>query len=240
MARELDQSNLVKDELEDKFIFSFIHDLKNMMVPIMSRAEMLQLPGINEERRKDMVQQIVQNCGAMLDVMNKMVGICKNRNSLEAYTPKTLNLFNLVSEAFDVVSEAAERKEITLSLSVAEDLAVYADREAVLGVIVNLLGNAVKFTPRGGNVEALACKTGTDVTVSVSDSGVGLDELKIANLLENNKYFHTPGTEGELGSGLGLLLCDSHLRRGGSKLKFANNPNGGATFSFVLPTSLQA
>lgn len=235
MAVDTGKTDIAKDELTDKFFFSFIHDLKNMMVPIMSRAEMLQLPGIDEARRQEMLRQIVQNCGSMLDVMNKMVGICKNRTNLEAYTPRRVNLLFLVSEALDVVSERAENKGIKLLSTISENTFFFGDNEAILGVLVNLLGNAIKFTPKGGKVTVTASKDDNIVRVSVQDTGVGLDEEKICDLLENNKYFHTAGTEGELGSGLGLLLCDSHLRRGGSKLQFANNPEGGACFSFELP-----
>lgn len=235
MAEDSDKKGILKDELKDKFIFSFIHDLKNMMVPIMSRAEMLQLPGIDEARRQEMLRQIVQNCGSMLDVMNKMVGICKNRNCLEAYTPRRVNLLFLVSEALDVVSERAEHKGITLLSSIPENTFFFGDNEAILGVLVNLLGNAIKFSYKGGNVTVAASRDNNVVRVFVRDAGIGIDEEKIRDLLDNNKYFHTPGTDGELGSGLGLLLCDSHLRRGGSKLEFTNLPDAGACFSFELP-----
>lgn len=225
------------DELDDTFIFSFIHDLKNMMVPITSRIELLQLPGIDEESRQRLLKQMSSDCETMADVLNKMVSICRSRSHLEAYSPQKVDLSFLVAEAVDFISEPTAQKEVTINSNVEEKVYVLADREAILGVVINLMGNAVKFSQRGGKIDVLIEKEKGNARLIIKDQGVGLDMEQIKSLLEDNKYFHTAGTEGEMGSGFGLMLCESHLRRGGSKLEYGNNPKGGAFFSFVLPLS---
>lgn len=223
------------DELEDTFIFSFIHDLKNMMVPITSRIELLQRPGIAEEKRQRILKQMSSDCETMADALNKMVAICRSRSHLEAYSPQKVDLSFLVAEAVDFISEPTAQKEVTINYNIQDKLSVLADREAILGVVINLLGNAVKFSHRGDTIRVMVEKEEIYARLIIKDQGVGLNLEQIKLLLEDNKYFHTAGTEGEMGSGFGLMLCESHLRRGGSKLEYGNNQDGGAYFSFILP-----
>lgn len=223
------------DELEDTFIFSFIHDLKNMMVPISSRIELLQRPGIDEEKRQRILRQMSSDCSSMADALNKMVAICRSRSHLEAYSPQRIDLSFLVAESIDFISEPAAQKEVDIVCDLNDKLYVLADREAILGVVINLLGNAIKFSHRCSKIEISALIEETTVRLIIKDHGVGLNLEQVKSLIDENKYFHSVGTEGETGTGFGLMLCESHLRRGGSKLEYGNNPDGGAFFSFVLP-----
>ena len=223
-----------KNELEDTFIFSFIHDIKNMMAPITSRVEMLETMEMGREEEKETLRQIGSSCDAVMEVLNRMLKIYRTRTHMDAYTPRKADLSFVIIIVMDVMEERAKNKGIEIKNEVPDGCMVFTDREAILGVIVNLVGNAVKFTHKGGKIKISTVEEGDKIRVKVSDNGVGIDEEKITALLERNKYFNTPGTEGELGCGFGLLLCDSHLRRGGSRLEFANNADGGATFSFLL------
>ena len=117
---------------------------------------------------------------------------------------------------------------------VSEDIFVLADKESILGVVMNLVGNAVKFTPEGGHVRITAVDCGNRVDLCVEDDGLGVDEEKISKLLYENLYFTTPGTNGEPGTGLGLMLCESQLVRNGSHLHFRRNESSGSTFGFEL------
>lgn len=232
----MEDSKKNSDELSASFIFSIIHDLKNMMVPIMSRAEMLQLPNLSEDKRQYMLKQLSSSCYTMMEALNKMVGICHYRCNLGKSNLVAFNLRFVVDEVLDVQDEACQHKNLTVVNDVEEKCLVLGDRESILLTLSNLIGNAVKFTPKGGEIHIFTERVENGVRVTVKDTGVGIDEKRMADVIENNNYFTTPGTEGETGTGFGILLCVTQLRHCNSKLEFANNPKGGASFSFVLET----
>ena len=170
----------------------------------------------------------------MMDALNKMVGICKDRTNRRNYHFETFKLSLPLSEAIDILEENAETKSITINNHVPRDLTVFADKDSILSVIANLVGNAVKFTPKGGKIDIDAEMSDDEVKIIIRDNGIGIDEERITDLLKNNHYYTTPGTNGECGTGLGLLLCDSQLRHNGSALEFSNLASGGAEFAFKL------
>lgn len=235
MNPNISDSKKSQDELADSFIVSIVHDLKNLMVPIMSRSEMLQMPDLSDEKRKAMLKMLNANCYVLMDAMNKMVRICKDRANVGEHNPVSFNLYPLAIEVVDVLDEGLQSKSLSTKILIDKDLSVYADRDAILSVLTNLVGNAVKFTPKGGSITVSATLADDVVTVSVADTGVGVNASMLTALLDDNRYFSTVGTDGETGTGLGLMLCESRLRRNNSKLEFANNSTEGATFSFKLP-----
>lgn len=225
------------NDFQDSFIASIVHDLKNLMVPIMSRSELLLMPNISEEKRRNMLKQLNTSCYTLMDALNKMVRICKERANTGTYHFESFKLLPLVCEVLDVLDESVEIKHLNVKCEIPAELTVFADRASILSVVTNLLGNAVKFTPNTGTITVSADRAGEKVRIVVSDSGIGIDEEKIADLLKNNHYYTTPGTNGETGTGLGLLLCQTQLRRNLSTLDFSNLPTGGSEFSFELPAN---
>lgn len=126
-------------------------------------------------------------------------------------------------------------KEVTIDNQIPEEVEVYTDQEAILGVFVNMLANAVKFSYRGGKIVVSAVNRDDMVECTIRDNGVGMNVEKVREILDENKFYHSPGTEGELGNGFGLMLCESLLRRAGTRLSYGNNDGGGAWFTFSLP-----
>lgn len=231
------KESLKHDDLADSFIFSIVHDLKNMMVPIMSRADMLQMPGLSEEKRKYLLKQMNISCSTMMDALNKVVRICKDRNGMGTYLSERFSLRFLVLEVLDVLEEGFAQKSVLTVNEVPADVEVVADRESILGVVMNLVGNALKFSNEGGQVRLYTIDRGPRIEVCVEDDGIGIEEDRIKRLLEENQYFTTPGTSGEPGTGFGLMLCESQLLRNGSRLQYRRNELLGSTFSFEIDKS---
>ena len=223
------------DDFQDSFIASIVHDLKNLMVPIVSRSELLMMPTLSDEKRQNLLKQLNVSCNTMMDALNKMVSICKDRANRGNYHFETFKIALPLSEAIDILEENAETKSIAIRNHVPRDLTVFADKDAILSIFTNLIGNAVKFTPKGGEIDIDAEMSDEEVRVSIRDNGIGIDEERISDLLNNNHYYTTSGTNGESGTGLGLLLCDSQLRHNGSALEFSNLASGGSEFAFKLP-----
>ena len=223
--------------LGDPFIFAFIHDIKNMMVPIVSRIELLQVPGISDGERNKVLNLLNKDCEVLSNTMNAMVEICRCRSGLGRYSESNGNLSLLVLSAMDVIAEPTMAKGVTIINQIPSNLEVFTDQEALMGIFINLLANAVKFSYRGGRVVVSTIVKGEKVLCTVRDNGMGMEIEKVTGIIEDNKFYHSPGTEGELGNGFGLMLCEALLNRMGTCLSYGNNEGGGAWFSFELPLS---
>jgi signal transduction histidine kinase len=102
-------------------------------------------------------------------------------------------------------------------------------------VLRNLISNAIKFTPKDGNVSIQAVRRTGFVDVSVSDTGIGMTPETIGRLFKIETSFTTRGTGNEKGSGLGLLLCKEFVERHGGEIRAESEPGKGSRFSFTLP-----
>ncbi len=126
-------------------------------------------------------------------------------------------------------------KNISLLNQVAPDCFAYADENHLRIVLRNLLGNAVKFTSEGGTISVNSVEESNFVKISVTDTGVGMAEEKIQHLFlaENNNT--QLGTNGEIGTGLGLLLCKEFVEKNGGNIWVESELTKGSSFYFTLP-----
>lgn len=99
----------------------------------------------------------------------------------------------------------------------------------------NLINNAIKFTPKGGNIKIVAYAEDNQTLLSVIDLGVGMSEEQVGKLFKKNQNFTTYGTNGEKGIGLGLQLCQEIVTKNGGTIWASSRQAKGSTFSFSLP-----
>jgi signal transduction histidine kinase len=102
-------------------------------------------------------------------------------------------------------------------------------------VVRNLVSNAIKFTPRKGTVRLEMTREGKEVRFTVSDTGIGMSPEVVASLDQFGQLDSSPGTDHEIGTGLGLQLAKDLVEKSGGKLKIESNPGIGSTFTFTLP-----
>ncbi|WP_052519469.1 PAS domain-containing sensor histidine kinase [Archangium violaceum] len=144
----------------------------------------------------------------------------------------------LVREAAELHRALAEEKSIQLMVSVPEDAPpVFADRDRVLQILSNLLGNALKFTPMGGRILLRAEPAGSLVRFSVSDTGSGIPEEDLPHLFEP---FWQASAGRKQGAGLGLAIVKGLVDAHGGHLRVESSPGVGSTFFFTLPTASPA
>jgi signal transduction histidine kinase len=103
-------------------------------------------------------------------------------------------------------------------------------------VLRNLVSNAIKFTNPGGRIDIHAEKSAENITISVSDNGIGIEPEIVNSLFDISETHTTKGTENESGTGLGLFLCKEFIEKHGSVIQVESQKNRGSTFYFTLPT----
>ncbi len=226
----LTESNRTKD----RFLGIIGHDLRG---PIGTFAHLLDdyaseggdipagdLPALRESVNE--VHQLLEN---LLHWANSQEGNLITRKA-------TSRLRQLAEKAANQVRGTAEFKGVFLTIDIPSEFYVYADPEMMVTVLRNLLANAVKFSYSGGSVRIEAQKTGDRITITCIDSGIGMSKAQLDQFVsERETPTSQPGTQGELGTGLGLIICRKFIRLHGSELKASSVIGKGTTLSFELP-----
>ncbi len=150
--------------------------------------------------------------------------------------PSVIHVSSWLTSLSRLYTLTALQKEITLTVSAAEDLTMYADEDMIALALGNLVNNAIKFTPEGGKIDIIAYTDPQGIGIKVVDNGVGISEARQAKI---NGYGidSTPGTDGEQGTGLGLIICRDFVNQNGGHFAIDSQPGKGSTFYFVLPSA---
>ena len=150
-------------------------------------------------------------------------------------------LEKLINETKILLKVAATAKNITITSAYDNELMINCDKNMITTVLRNLITNAIKFTPKDGNIEVSAMKvydeSGSFIKVKVKDSGVGIDADMIKKLFRVGEMSTSIGTEGEKGTGLGLILCKEFVEKHGGIISVESQKNMGSIFSFTLPVT---
>lgn len=211
------------------------HDLRNPLWGIRVNAEAMKLAGAHEAdgRRIDAVLHAVT-------VMDGLIGDLLQAADIEArgvaIEPAPEDPAALVEEAFTTMGLAAEAKQLRLERAVAPDLPVIrCDRRRVAQVLSNLVGNAVKFTPRGGSIRIEAVRAGEQgVRFLVSDTGAGIPPEQLPRVFD--RYWKGRPQDGS-GVGLGLFIARGIVEAHGGELQVTSTVGVGTTFSFTIPAA---
>lgn len=227
---ELDKANLVKDRL-----FSIIgHDLRSPFNTIKGFIAVLKAGGLSPDEIQSVAGAMEQQLNYTLNLLNnllywswsQMQGITANPSDFYVNTIFETNVAMLLPNA--------QKKHIELRYTIDKKLKVKADENMTDTVIRNLLANALKFTYHNGEV-IISYVDDTDRYIfCISDTGVGMNELQMANLF-GIKANSTIGTAYEKGTGLGLQICREFLEKNGGKIWVTSELNKGSKFYFTLP-----
>ncbi|MEB3290665.1 MAG: histidine kinase [Leptolyngbya sp.] len=250
LSDEIFRLNQAKEELEaqlrfkDRIIAMMAHDLRNPLTAASIAIETLELGYAPNQRRKlslspELTGQLLKHAKNQVRAINRMItDILKTARGatmdLQIY-PQELNLVTLCEAVAEEVQDRLQAKSLTLKTELPQDLpAVYADGSQVKRVIANLLDNAIKYTPEGGQVSLLALhRTTQKIQVGVIDTGPGIPEENRDSIFEESFRLQRDATQE--GYGLGLALCQRIIRAHYGQIWVDSVPGEGSAFYFTLP-----
>jgi len=234
-----------KEELEhtnsekDKFFSILAHDLKSPFSGFLGLTQLF--ANDIDSFTKDELQEIGKN---MQDSANNLYKLLDNllqwsriqRGKIE-YNPENFLLNALIDQNLKLQSEVARQKEIELINLVPDNSFVFADIPMINTVVRNLLSNALKFTPRGGNIQVGIAKDSNEAMIKlfVQDSGIGMPSKIKDNLFKIDQKISRPGTENEPSTDLGLLLCKEFILKNKGEIHVVSKVGFGSVFYVTLP-----
>jgi len=239
------------DEMKDSFLSSVSHELRTPLTSIRSFAEiLLQYEYENPETRKEFIEIIKMESDRLTRLINDFLDLSKIEAGMMVYNDAPISLEDLTQKVIKSHEQLFQRKSLRVCLDFPLTLShVIADRDRVHQVLTNLLANAIKFSPPGGEIriEAKALekkRSGDDsnwVKVSVSDQGIGIDPCDFDTIF--NKFRQISGDtlkDKPKGSGLGLSICKEIVSHYQGNIWVASQKGKGSTFFFTLPTAAPA
>jgi signal transduction histidine kinase len=179
------------------------------------------------------IKYLLNICRNTLNLLDNLLHWANKKGKIYEVKPEVIKMSSIVDTAMDMVSSQAVYKEIILEKSYCEDLYIHADQDMILTVLRNLISNAIKFSDKNSTIEIFVQEKAGNVVTSVRDHGVGMDG-EVLDKLFSKSDVRKPGTMGEFGTGLGLVLCHELIQKHEGKIWAESIPGKGSTFYFSL------
>jgi PAS domain S-box-containing protein len=243
----IQQQNQVLHELnatKDKFFSIIAHDLRSPFNTIIKSGDML-MENIDKYDKKEIktyVKYINNAANETFKLLENLLEWARLQQGMINPEIKSYNFKIIVYEICLLYSETAAVKNITLQNNIKQDIFIKCDREMTKTVLRNLISNAIKFSEKNGIISINAKQQNSVLEVQIKDNGIGIPPDKIPHLFSIDKNVSTPGTAGEKGTGLGLILCKELIEKQGGKIWVESNPDSdrdgkATTFHFTLNKS---
>jgi signal transduction histidine kinase len=184
---------------------------------------------------KSIAGKLLKSTKLSIELLENLLLWARIKMGRIAFEPEVINLKNTINSIAELFNSGTESKNITLTLDIQNELQTFADLNMFETVLRNLISNSIKFTSEGGRISVSVIEVKDFITISVSDTGVGMDSDKIEKLFQTGQSISTLGTQNEKGSGLGLLLCKEFVELNKGKISVKSKCNEGSTFSFTVP-----
>ena len=232
---ELSKANQTKD----KMFLIIGHDLRG---PVGSLIPLMDLLLNEEEIKKNeklvhIFNSFLNSVQQVSDLLENLLFWARNQDGELSYVKEKINLNLIIEKALLLYKGVADLKQIKITISAEKDFDVLADRNMFMLIIRNLISNAIKFTPREGDIKITLKDKQEFVEICISDTGVGFDQLASGSIFESNNFFTTTGTGNEVGSGLGLILCKEFIEKNGGNIIAESVKGKGSKFFITIPSA---
>jgi signal transduction histidine kinase len=231
---ELEEQNVAKD----KFFAIIAHDLKNPFTGFLGFSEYIAkyYDEISKEDLGDFSLRMYESAQLVYNLIENLLAWSKLRTGNMDFEPVPFDISETVERVVKLCDAMIIKKEINLVNSVNNRVSVYADANMVDTVVRNVVTNALKFTPKGGVVHISSVVEDNYLTIIVADSGVGIPEERQKKMFRLGYRVSRDGTDGESGTGLGMILSKEFMLKNGGDLYFESKENNGSKFFLKVPS----
>ena len=238
--RTIELQNRALQELnatKDKFFSIIAHDLQNPIVSILGFSQMLssQAQEMGITRVRQLAGYINASTVKTHELMENLFDWARLQTGKLVPHPASVNLTDLIHEVVEQCVPIAAIKTIELKTAIEKEIILQADKEMTKAVLRNLITNGIKFTHPCGIIHIKLAASRDVAVFSVSDTGIGMDQIQIDKLFRIDKMISQAGTANEKGSGLGLILCKEFVEKQGGAIHVKSERGKGSEFSFTLP-----
>ncbi|MFO7668964.1 MAG: tetratricopeptide repeat-containing sensor histidine kinase [Bacteroidales bacterium] len=232
---ELESLNRSKDQ-----IFSVVaHDLRNPVAAVTGFSELLyeNFEEFTTDTQKEYLLQIVHGTQRIQNLLENLLVWARSQMKAIKYEPESLKVKDVLDECVRQLKANLDHKKVTCQVNIERQCVVFADKAMIHTVFRNLIINAIKFSFPGGRIWISSKLTPEGCSISVTDEGIGIQPEIQEKLFNPKEGISSPGTTGESGSGLGLIICYEFLEKNNGTISVESQPGNGSTFVINLPAS---
>jgi PAS domain S-box-containing protein len=228
-----------RDITKDKFFSIIAHDLRNPFHSILGFSELLMknYQGFDDAKKQEFIGLIYESSEYAHNLLENLLQWSRTQTDRIKYNPSQQSLSQIIDETVHVLNASIKKKNLVFNSEIENGISVYVDRNMIETVVRNLLNNAIKFTPSGGKITLSAKDNGNFMAISITDTGVGISQEDLPRLFQFEDFHTTTGTAGELGTGLGLIICYEFIKKHGGEILVKSELGKGSIFTFTLPKS---
>ena len=232
--RELRNANATKD----KFFSIIAHDLKNPFTSILGFSELLKTKytTYTEEKKLRLISMIHGSAENIYRLLENLLQWSRSQTGNIQYNPTIFNLSEVVTNNIELFRNQLREKHITIINRLSKEITVFADRNMINTIIRNLISNAVKFTEEG-KIEIELVKKDDFFELTIMDTGIGIPGEKLEHIFKIRKSKSTEGTMGEMGTGLGLIICKEFAEINRAKITATSQVDIGSAFTLHIPVN---
>jgi signal transduction histidine kinase len=214
------------------------HEFRTPLNSILGFAQLLaEGRGALDQRQQRYVHNIMSSGHHLLGLINDLLDLTKVQSGQMELQIVAVDLGVALDETATKTRPLATAAGLRFTVHPSDGLRVRADRRRFDQVMLNLMGNAIKFTPAGGSIELEARRAGRMVEVAVRDTGIGIPDEHQQRIFDEFTQVDSQTSLGQAGSGLGLALTQQLVRVMGGRVRVASTPGQGSTFTVSLPVA---
>lgn len=240
LTKKLAESEQKLKELnfsKDRFFSIISHDLKNSFTAILGLSRLLSSDNYNSnaESVKETSGLIYTSSQKLYSLLENLLEWAKLQRDEIKFGPSKFNIFDVTEDIIGLFKLKLSQKNITVENNIERETIIDADQNMIKTVIRNLLSNAINFTRQNGTIKLSSAKVNGMIETSVADNGIGIAHENVSKLFKIDEKFINENTDGERGTGLGLILCKEFVEKNGGKIRVSSEIGKGSVFTFALP-----
>jgi len=229
------------DRLKSDFVANVSHELRTPLTAIKGAVDLVlrEVAGPLTKKQTHYLTRVRSNTQHLAGLINDLLDLSKIESGKTEMKSSRVSLAGLVHEVVETLRPVAAEKVIALEAAITEpSILVWADRDKINQVLMNLIGNGIKFTPAQGRITVSASRSGKEsVQVSVSDTGPGIPPNEKEKIFDKFYQIAQVGDAKPKGTGLGLAICKALVELHGGKIWVESEASSGSTFYFTLPAA---
>jgi signal transduction histidine kinase len=222
------------DEMKEEFFATLSHELRSPLTSVREASHLLgdRVAGPLSPKQARLVEIIQRSSDRLLRLVNQILDISRLRAGLLPLQHNLVDLERLVARAADELRPQAEEAKVTLDRErVGTRFTINGDEDRLVQVVVNLLANAIRFTPAGGRVVVRVVDAAEECEVQVEDTGLGIPAAELPHIFDTYRQAHL----GKGGTGLGLSIVRGLVQAHGGRVTVESHEGKGSRFSVLLP-----
>lgn len=216
-----------------RFLSSIAHEIRTPIHGIVSMISLLEEVGPLNEKQKKFVNCALSSCEELIELVKDSIDFQKIKTGSLGLINDTFNIYDLFDKTIDLVGFKAERKNLYLTLDIDSKVPkmVYGDKDRLRQILINIIGNAVKFTQKGG-VKVTVQQYPSSIIITIKDTGCGIRQENLSKIFVD---YYQEEQHGKSGMGLGLSLCRRLIQMMGGGITVESIHGKGSTFTIDLP-----